>query len=89
MSTMDFKVDMSQPKAIANFVASTESTILSGRNDQGEEVIVLLQQGVGLTHMTKHPSKPKWWEVIEYDADGYTESVSYQPVNELIGGIAQ
>ncbi|WP_409969640.1 hypothetical protein RFF05_06940 [Bengtsoniella intestinalis] len=80
---MKFNVDMSKPKEIAKLIASTESTILSGHNDQGEEVYIALQQGVGMTHMTKHASKPKWLEVVEYDADGYVESLSYQPACDL------
>ena len=72
--------DMNDRRGRARFIAAMESDIYTGKNVDGEDVIIKLQQGDGMTVSTRHAEKPKWWEDAEYDADGDLVSVSYSPV---------
>jgi hypothetical protein len=55
----------------------------TGTNVDGEEVQVFIQQGQGMIIKTKHTAKPKWWECVEFDVDGYQAGVTYEPTAEL------
>jgi len=55
----------------------------AGTNVDGEEVMVFVSQGQGMKIMTKHHEKPRWWEVVFYDADGFQEGIAYEPTAEL------
>lgn len=52
--------------------------IFAGKNCDGDEVIVQCQQGEGMIVKTRHSSKPNWYEVVEYDSDGFQDSVTYE-----------
>lgn len=61
------------------FIRTMESDLYTGRNVDGEEVQIRLQQGVGMEVWTRHDSKPNWWEVVSYDQYGFQVSVTYKP----------
>lgn len=67
------------------FIQETESGVYSGTNEYGETVVILLQQNEGMVVRTIHHSKPNWFEVIEYNAFGEQESVSYEFIGEEKG----
>ena len=67
------------------FIQETESGIYSGTNEDGETVVILLQQNEGMVVRTIHHNKPNWFEVIEYNAFGGQESVSYEFISEKKG----
>lgn len=60
-------------------ISCIENGIYTGKNIDGETILLKLEQGKGMTVSTIHKDKPKWFEVIEYDADGWQCSVSYEP----------
>ena len=64
------------------FIDNIESGIYTGRNVEGEEVILMNENRVGMEIWTKHKEKPNWWEVVSYDEDGFQESVSYKSARE-------
>lgn len=53
--------------------------LYSGYNVDGEMVVVESTKDVGMLVKTIHKEKPKWFEVVEYDKDGFQQSVSYDP----------
>ena len=61
------------------FIKENESNIYTGMNEDGEEVIIFLEQNDGMIIKTRHANKPKYFECIEYDNDGYQLSVAYEP----------
>ena len=63
-----------------NFICNNQSGIYTGVNVEGEAVVVILQQSGGMDVKVQHENKPNWWEVLEYDADGFHVSTSYEPV---------
>lgn len=73
--------DFSSRENIKDFIHNTESGIYTGKNIDGENVVVIIEQGKGMDIKTQKHSKPKWYEVIEYDEDGFQVSVSYESVN--------
>lgn len=64
------------------FIDNIESGIYTGRNVEGEEVILMNENHVGMEIWTKHKEKPNWWEVVSYDEDGCQESVTYKSARE-------
>jgi hypothetical protein len=70
--------DFSTVAGRKNFIHSNTSSIYDGVNVEGEEVIVALNQGAGMDVKTRKHGKPRWYEVVEYDADGNRVSVSYE-----------
>lgn len=61
-------------------IETLESSLYTGENVDGEEVIVLLEQGQGMEVKTRHTEKPDWYECVHYDKDGYQEAVSYEHI---------
>ena len=64
------------------FIRTQESNIYVGKNVDGEEVQVRLQQGVGMEIWTRHHEKPRWWEIVSFDELGFQVSVTYKPYEE-------
>ena len=65
-------------KASQEFINKVESGIYTGVNTAGEKVYVFVDQGEGMDVKTKCHEKEKFMEVVEYDAEGYQVSVSYE-----------
>lgn len=59
------------------FIQSMESNVYTGFNVDGEETIIMQEQGVGMEVRTCHKEKENWYECVEYDSDGYAEAVKY------------
>lgn len=49
-----------------------------GVNVDGDPVHVFVQKDECMVIKTNHKAKPKWWECVEYDADGYQVGVTYE-----------
>ena len=67
-------------KTFANrcrFINTMKSDLYAGKNEDGEEVQIRLQQGIGMEIWTRHHEKPKWWEVVTYNELGFQVSVTY------------
>lgn len=77
----DNKYDFTEPSGRAKFISEQESSIYIGHNQDHEQVMIFLEKGVGCIIKTKHRNKPKWWECLEYDKDGYLIGESYEPDN--------
>lgn len=75
-------VDFSTVEGRAEFIQNAESGMYNGKNVNGEEVWIYLKNGEGMDIKTRHHGKPRWWEVIEYGADGYQVSLSYESAVE-------
>lgn len=54
-----------------------------GVNIDGDSVIMFVSKLSGLVIKTRHSSKPKWWECVGFDVDGYQETLTYEPVTEV------
>lgn len=62
------------------FIDRIESGIYEGLNIDGDKVYVIVEKGRGMDIKTCHKEKPKWFEVVEYDENGFQVSLSYEPV---------
>jgi hypothetical protein len=60
------------------FIKIASSGMYSGENIDGEKVITIVSQGVGMIVKTKHHEKPNWWECVDYDELGCMECVTYE-----------
>ena len=65
-----------------SFTQNEESNIYTGINENGEEVHVYNQQGQGIIIKTRHITKPRFWECVEYDEDGWQQAVFYESYHE-------
>lgn len=81
MEKLMYKLDTRESRY--DFIRNNKSSIYSGTNEDGEEVIVFLQQNEGMEIWTKHHAKPMWYEVVYYDSEGWSEGVSYKPTSKL------
>lgn len=78
----DLALDFSDRNRIANFISNCDSWDgYEGKNVDGERVLVFVNKNEGMVVKTIHHSKPKRYEVVEYDVDGFQVSVSYESVN--------
>lgn len=73
-------INFDTSESIREFIHNNESSIYEGTNIDGESVIVLLEKGKGMIVKTQKHNKPKWFEVVEYDEDGYQTGVTYEPI---------
>lgn len=64
------------------FISILRSGLYDGTNTAGESVLVGVEQGKGMVIKTIHANKPKWYEVVEYDEDGFQCGVSYEPTGD-------
>ena len=72
---LDKPLNFDDFNSIRYFIHNTESNLLGGKNVDGEEVVVSVQKGVGMTVRTFQSNK--WIRVDEYDENGIRESESY------------
>lgn len=82
----DFNVDVSKydftdPEGRAKFISENKSSIYEGKNIDGENILIHLEQNEGMIVKTRHHSKPNWWQCFEYDKDGYLIGEGYEPNN--------
>lgn len=61
----------------AEFIATAEEGIYTGVTESGLQVLVHLGK-TGMSVYTEQKEKPKWWQVIDYDVDGYQEAIRYE-----------
>lgn len=61
----------------AEFIAKAEVGIYEGVTPSGLKVRVFLGK-TGMSIYTEQKTKPKWWQVVDYDVDGYQEGIRYE-----------
>ncbi len=61
------------------FSETVPSGIYTGKNADGEEISVRVEDGKGMVIMTEHAEKPNWLECIEYNEKGEQCGVCYEP----------
>lgn len=72
MENKNLVFDMSWPSGKkAEFIRNNESDIYVGVTADGLEAEVHLQKGEGCVVKYTAPTKPKWFQCIEYDSDGF------------------
>ena len=64
------------------FIQNMESNLYAGKNGDGDEVQIRLQKGVGMEVWTRRKEKPRWWEVVTFDDQGFQVSETYEPYEE-------
>lgn len=69
------------PEEIKKFIADNESNIYSGKNVEGQDVIVNLEKGKGM--IVKTLNNKNWWEWVEYDESGLRISQGVDPSGKL------
>ena len=74
-------IDFNNPKEIKEFISKNESSIYTGTNIDGQEVIVKLQQNEGMIVETLN--NKGWWEWNEYDETGFVVGQGVSPSSEL------
>ncbi len=77
---MEIKMDVIADRH--KFIQNMESNLYVGKNVDGEEIQIRLQKGVGMEVWTRHHAKPRWWEVVTFDDQGFQVSVTYKPYEE-------
>lgn len=60
------------------FIDEMENDLYCGHTEEGLEVRVAKGDS-GLKVSVEQPTKPNWWLVLYYDADGYLEGDSVEP----------
>ena len=73
-------IDFTKPEVRAQFIRDEAGWLYVGKNSDGEDVRVWVEQGRKMKVLTKHTSKPLWWECVVYDADGFQVEVLYEHV---------
>lgn len=68
-------------KEIKDFISNNESSIYTGKNVDGQDVIVKLQQNEGMVVETLN--NKGWWEWDEYDEAGFVVGQGVSPSSEL------
>lgn len=63
------------PSEIKDFLLSHENGIYTGKNVDGQKVVVFVQQDAGLIVKTLQNN---WWIVHSYDEDGYLEDETFE-----------
>jgi len=74
-------INFDNPKEIKEFISKNESSIYSGKNIDGQDVIVRLQQNEGMVVETLN--NKGWWEWNEYDETGFVVGQGVSPSSEL------
>lgn len=78
---LNMTINFNNPKEIREFIAQNESSIYTGKNVDGQEVIVKLQQNEGMVVETLN--NKGWWEWNEYDETGFIVGQGVSPGLEL------
>lgn len=78
-SNMSIKFDSLEE--IRTFISENESNIYTGKNIDGQTVIVKLQQKEGMIVETLN--NKGWWEWTEYDETGYVVGQGVSPGDDL------
>lgn len=66
---------------VRDFIKNNESGLYSGKNVDGEEVIVTIEKGNGMDVKTLQNNG--WWVIHEYDKMGYLLSESFEKNQKL------
>lgn len=74
------KLEFEKREVREEFIRDNKSGLYTGTNIDGEPVIIALEQGDSMEVMTIRKVKPKWYECVEYDNQGYQVATSYLPV---------
>ena len=74
MKELGRKLDTQEARA--EFIREAESGIYGGKTDDGLEVQVYLDKGIGMRMFVEQKDQPRWWVVGDYDSDGHLESVT-------------
>ena len=53
-----------------------DSSLYTSTDDEGRQVIIQLQKGSGAIVSTLH--KNGWYEVVDYDVNGFVQGVNYE-----------
>ena len=71
--------DPSVRENVINIIADCENwDAYEGINSDGDQVLVFVRKDEFMIVKTRHKSKPKWLECVEYDADGWQVSLTYE-----------
>lgn len=65
------EMDFTDLDARKEFITNTESNLFTGKNVNGQEVIVGVDKGVGMTVKTLNGKG--WYEGVGYGSDGYRD----------------
>lgn len=71
MSKLSEKCDLSTVLGRQAFIENEESSLYGGKNEDGEDVAVMMSQGIGMTITTFQQNG--WVRKNDYGADGYIE----------------
>lgn len=69
-------IDFDDLESIKKFIEENESNLYEGKNIDGEDVIVTLEQGAGMEVRVKQENG--WWRIHEFDKDGYVISETFE-----------
>lgn len=69
-------VDFSDSEQVRKFINDHESSMYGGKNDEGEDVVVLISKGEEAT--VKTFQKNGWLRVNYYGKNGYSEGETFQ-----------
>ena len=83
MQNKELKVVLSfeKPEDIKKFIAEHESDLYSGKNVEGQDVIVKLEKGKGM--VVEVLNSKGWWDWNEYDEDGFVVGNGVIPSREI------
>lgn len=73
---LEIGIDTSTRDGRVRLINEMESGIYTGSNVDGEDCIVMLDKGVGMT--IKRLQSNGYFECVDYDSNGYQECVYYE-----------
>lgn len=74
-------LSFNEPKEIKKFIAENESNIYTGKNVDGQDVMIRLDKGKGM--LVETLNSKGWWEWNEYDESGFVVSQGITPSAEI------
>ena len=78
---LDVVLSFDSPEEIRKFISENESNIYTGKNVDGQDVMIRLDKGKGMIAETLNSKD--WWEWNEYDEDGFVVGQGVTPSAEI------
>lgn len=81
MENKNMILNFDNKEDIKKFISENESNIYTGKNIEGQEVMVKLQKNEGMIVETLNSKG--WWEWSEYDETGFVVAQGVSPSAEI------
>lgn len=74
-------LNFDSPEEIKKFISENESSLYTGKNVDGQDIMIRLDKGIGM--LVETLNSKGWWEWNEYDESGFVVSSGVTPSAEI------